>query len=145
MERNNSLTRKLLAGACGAAVAAFVLGICTGRALKATQGRVYFSGMAFSGAILICVLLWTGRATRRFATSEEARKRARQFLASCVFFSMLTSTFGIFVSGLIWYSRDFIRIFGAAWFGLLTCVAIFPVHRDAKRLAGAGPSIPQHR
>ena len=89
------------------------------------------------GAFLICVLFSTRREVRRFATSEKAEKHADQFLWSCIFFSMLSFSFGIAVTTLILYSADFTRTVGAVWFGALTCVGIYPVLRDAKRLADA--------
>lgn len=83
------------------------------------------------------VLIWTRRTVRRtatakHATSEIAKKSARQFVWSCMFFVIISGTFGIAVSGIIWYSSDFVRTFGAIWFGAATCVAIFIVRRDAK-------------
>jgi integral membrane sensor domain MASE1 len=136
---NHFIKGKVLADACWAALVAFLFGLCLGGTLI-RQDRLYFTGMALSGVFLILALLWTGRTARRLATSENAKKCARQFLFSCIYFSMLSWTFGIAVSGVIWYSADFIRTFGAVWFGLLTCVAIFPVRRDAKRLNDARPS-----
>jgi hypothetical protein len=45
------------------------------------------------------------------------------------------------VTAVIWYSADFTRTFGAVFFGAITCIGIYPVLRDAKRLADAvGPS-----
>jgi hypothetical protein len=136
---NHFITGKVLADACWAALVAFLFGLCFGGTLI-TQDRLYSTGMILSGVFLLFALFWTGRTARRLTTSETAKKCARQFLASCIYFSMLSSTFGIAVSGVIWYSADFIRTFGAVWFGLLTCVAIFPVRRDAKRLNDARPS-----
>ena len=137
---------KLLADACWPAVAAFVFGLCCGRLLLlaqdglSTSASMVSASTAFFGAVLIFVLFWIRRAVRRRAATETAKEIASQFLWSCIFFSMISSTFGVFVSGLIWYSHDFIRTAGAVWFGLLTCVAIYPVRRDAKRLADSGPS-----
>ena len=97
--------------------------------------------MVLFGASLIADLLWTRREVRRLAASEIAKKAATQFLWSCIFFSMLSLSFGFAVSGLIWYSTDFLRILSAIWFGALTCVGIYPVVRDTKRLADtAAPS-----
>jgi hypothetical protein len=94
-----------------------------------------------SGAYLVSVLLWTRRVGRRLATSETAKKHAGQFLWSCIFFSMLSFGFGMAVTGIILYSADFMRIFTAVWFGALTCVGLYPILRDAKRLVDAvGPS-----
>jgi hypothetical protein len=52
---------------------------------------------------------------------------------------MISATFGSGVSSL-WYFSDFIRTFGVVWYGGLTSVAVFCVHRDAKRLTDAGPN-----
>ena len=145
MDKMNSTTGKLLAHACWAALVASVFGLYLGRTLIKHFDSWYFTGMVLSGAFLAFVLFWTRRAVRRLATanhtrSETVRKSARQFLFSCVFFSMISSTFGVAVSSIIWHSSDFIRTFGAVYFGVLTRVAIFPLRRDAKRLASVGPS-----
>ena len=140
MESSPSTT-KLLAVACGGALAAFACGLFFGCAARPPHSGVCFSATLLSGAILIFVLLRIRRTVKRLATNDTARKSAGQFLASCVFFSLLSSPFGMFVSGLIWYSRDFIRMFGSVWFGLLTCFAIYPVRRDAKRLTAAISSV----
>lgn len=98
--------------------------------------------MVLSGALLIFALFRTRRAVRPLATakhstSETPKKSARQFLASCIFFTMISSTFGVAVSGVVWYSTGFIRTFGVVWWAGLTCVAIFIVRRDAKRVTVA--------
>jgi hypothetical protein len=138
MSTNSTTFRKLFADAYCAAVGSFVFGLF----LVRTIGHFdiwYVIGMVLCGAFLICVLFSTRRDVRRFATSE--KKHADQFLWSCIFFSMLSFGFGIAVTALILYSADFTRTFGAVWFGALTCVGIYPVLRDAKRLADAiGPS-----
>jgi uncharacterized membrane-anchored protein len=100
----------------------------------------FVTGMVLSGAFLIFVLFWTRRVVRRLAANEIARKDATQFLWSCIFFSMLSFSFGVAVTGVV-YSADFTRTFLAVWFGALTCLGIYPVLRDTKRLADAvGPS-----
>jgi hypothetical protein len=142
MGRINSITRKLLVDALSAALMAFVFGLCLGRTLIKQFDSLYFTGMVLSGALLIFVLFWTRRAVRPLATAkhstiETARKSARQFLASCFFFTVITATFGVAVSGVVWYSSDFIRTFGVVWFAGLTCVAISCVRRDAKRFTDA--------
>jgi hypothetical protein len=93
--------------------------------------------MVLFGASLIADLLWTRRVVRRLAIGEIANKHARQFLWSCIFFSMLSFMFGMAVSGYVWIGRDFLRIFGVVFGGALMAVAIYPVHRDAKLLADA--------
>ena len=96
---------------------------------------------ALLGVCLMFVLFWTYRAIRRLPAGETAKISARQYLWSCIFFSMLSLSFGFAVSGMIRYSTDFLRIFSAIWFGALTCVGIYPVVRDTKRLADtAAPS-----
>lgn len=141
----NSSPGKLLVDALGAALAAFVFGLCLGCILIKHFAGLYFTGMVLSGAFLIFVLFWTRRAVRPLAalkhtTSETAKNSAHQFLWSCIFFTMISATFGGAVSGLIWYSSDFIRTFSVIWWGGLTCVGIYCVRRDAKSLTGAGPN-----
>jgi hypothetical protein len=119
--------------AFAAAVAAFGFGLCLGHTLIKHFDGLYSTGLALSSALLMFVLFSTWRAVRS-TTSGTARKGAGQFLASCIFFSMITSTFGISVSGLLWYSADFLRTFGVVFWAFITCVAIFPVRRDAKRV-----------
>jgi hypothetical protein len=115
-----------------------------GLLLVGTNGHFdnrYFTGMVLCAAFLIFVLFWTRRVVRRLAASEMAREHATQFLWSCIFFSMLSFSFGMTVMGVILYSADFTRTTIAVWFGALTCLGIYPVLRDTKRLADAvGPS-----
>jgi len=136
---------KLLVHAFWAALAAFVLGLCLGCTLIRHFGGLYFTGLVLAGAALICVLLWTRHAVRRIAPAkpaptEAAKNSARQFLWSCIFFALISSGFGLAVSSFIWYGSDFIRTFGVIFWGAITCVAIFPVRRDAKRLSDSVPS-----
>jgi hypothetical protein len=79
----------------------------------------------------------TRRVVRWLACGEIANKHASQFLWSCIFFSMLSFMFGMAVSGYVWISTDFMRGFGVVFSSAMTAVAIYPVHRDAKRLADA--------
>jgi hypothetical protein len=132
-------TGKLMMDAFGAALAGFGVGLCLGHTVIKHFDGLYVTGLSLSSAVLMFVLFSTWRAVRS-TTSETARKSARVFLASCIFFSMITSTFGIAVSGRVWYSADFVRTFGVLFYGFLSCVAIYPVHRDAKRFADAGAS-----
>jgi uncharacterized membrane-anchored protein len=139
MSINSATFRKLFADAYCAAVGSFVFGLFLVRTIEHFDIR-YVIGMILCGVFLTCVLFWTRREVRRSATSDTAGKHADQFLWSCIFFSMLSFSFGIAVTTLILYSADFTRTFGAVWFGALTCVGIYPVLRDAKRLADAvGP------
>jgi cytochrome b561 len=133
----NSITGKLLLHACCAAIAAFVFGFFLIRTTIKHFDSLYFTIVVSSGVSLILVLFWARSAIRRFSTNETAKKSAGQFLWSCIFFSMLSFSFGFAVSGLIWYSTDFLRTFTAIWFGALTCVGIYPIVRDTKRLADA--------
>jgi len=124
---------------------AFVFGLCLTHTLIKHFDGLYSTLMIFSGASLIFVLLWTCRVVRRItpaqhATSEVARKSARQFLWSCVYFALISSSFGVAVSSVIWHGSDFIRTFGVVFWAIITCVAIYPVRRDAKHLAAVGPS-----
>jgi high-affinity Fe2+/Pb2+ permease len=139
MSIDSTAVRKLFAYAYCVAVGSFVFGLFLVRTIEHFDIR-YVTGMVLCGAFLICVLFWTHREVRRSAISETAGKHADQFLWSCIFFSMLSLSFGIAVTALILYSADFTRTFGAVWFGALTCVGIYPVLRDTKRLADAvGP------
>jgi uncharacterized membrane-anchored protein len=140
MSTNSTTFRKLFADAYCAAVGSFVFGLFLVRTIEHFDIR-YVAGMVLCAAFLIFVLFSTRHEVRRFAISQRAEKHADQFLWSCIFFSMLSFSFGIAVTALILYSADFTRTFGAVWFGALTCVGIYPVLRDAKRLAdAAGPS-----
>jgi uncharacterized membrane-anchored protein len=136
----NSTTAKLFADACCAAMGAFVVGLCLIRTIKHFDS-LYVTGLVLSGAFLMFVLYWTRRAARRLAASETARKSASTFLWSCIIFSMISLSLGIQVSGYVWYGSDFIQRFGVVFWSGITGIAIYPVLRDAKRLAdAAGPS-----
>jgi hypothetical protein len=74
---------------------------------------------------------------RRLATGEIANKHSGQFLWSCIFFRVLSFMLGMAVSGYVWFSTDFLRTFGLVFWIAMTAIAIYPVRRDAKRLAGA--------
>jgi hypothetical protein len=132
----NSIMEKLLAHAFCAAPSAFVSGVFLVRTIKYLN-ILDFTVVVLSGASLMFVLFWTRRAVRRLASGEIANKLASQFLWSCIFFSMLSFMFGMAVSGYVWFSTDFLRRFGVIFWGVMTAVAIYPVHRDAKRLADA--------
>lgn len=127
---------KLFAHACCGAVGAFVFGLCLASTI------VRFDGLSLAVTILfglpvISDWFWTRRQVRQFAASETAGNHATQFLWSYVFFCMLASGFGIAVMAIVLLSADVTRTFGAIVFGVLTCVGIYPVVRDAKRLADA--------
>jgi hypothetical protein len=132
----NSTEGKLLAYALCAAPSAFVSGVFVVRTIKYLN-ILDFTVVVLSGASLMFVLFWTRRAIRRLATSETAKKHATQFLWSCIFFSMLSLGLGMAVSGFVWFSTDFMRRFNVVFWSALTGVAIYPVLRDAKRLADA--------
>ena len=132
----NSIEGKLLAYALCTAPSAFVFGVFLIRTTKYLT-ILDFTVVALSGASLMFVLFWTRRAVRRLATSETAKKHATQFLWSCIFFSMLSLGLGMAVSGFVWFSTDFMRRFNVVFWSALTGVAIYPVLRDAKRLADA--------
>jgi len=127
---------KLFAHACCGAVGAFVFGLCLASTI------VHFEGLTLSVTVLFGIPIisdwfWTRREVRRFVASRTAKERATQFLWSYVFFCMLSSGFGIAVMSIIAQSADVTRTFGATVFGVLTCVGIYPVLRDAKRFADA--------
>ena len=137
----SSITAKLMVHAGCAAISAFVFGFFLVRTTIRGFDGLYFTVALLSGVAVMFVLFWTYSAIRRLPAGETAKISARQYLWSCIFFSMLSLSFGFAVSGLIWYSTDFLRIFSAIWFGALTCVGIYPVVRDTKRLADtAAPS-----
>ena len=136
----NSTTAKLFAHACCAAMGAFVVGLCLTRTIQHFDS-LYVTGLVLSGAFLMFVLYWTRRAVRRLAASETARKSASTFLWSCIIFSMISLSLGMQVSGYVWYGSDFIRKFSVVFWSGIAGIAIYPVLRDAKRLAdAAGPS-----
>jgi|SRR5579871_1314445 len=135
----NAVLGKLLAYVFCAAPSAFVLGAFLVRTLKHSN-VLDFSVVFLSAASLLFVLLWTRAAVRSLAASEAAKKHADQFLWSCVFFSMFSFMLGMAVSGYVWFSTDFIRSFGLIFWSAMTAVAIYPVRRDAKRLADATSS-----
>src|SRR5579863_1463496 len=114
--------------------------VCAIRTIKYFDS-LYVTGLVLSGAFLMFVLYWTRRAARRLAASETARKSASTFLWSCIILSMISLSLGIQVSGYVWYGSDFIRRFGVFFWSGITGIAIYPVLREAKRLAdAAGPS-----
>ncbi|HEV3330843.1 MAG TPA: hypothetical protein VG096_07670, partial [Bryobacteraceae bacterium] len=132
----NSITEKLLAHAFCAAPSAFVFGVFLVRTIKYLN-ILDFTVVLLSAASLLFVLFWTRRAVRRLTTGQIANKQAGQFLWSCIFFSMLSFMFGMAVSGYVWIGTDFMRGFGVVFSSAMTAVAIYPIHRDAKRLADA--------
>jgi len=134
--RINSTTWKLFAHACGAAVGAFVFGMCLVRTIERFDSR-YVTGMVLSGAFLISALFWAWRARRRIAASEAAKKHATQFLWSCISFSMISLVFGMADLSQRKPDTEFMRRFGLVILGGITGAAIYPVLRDAKRLADA--------
>lgn len=136
----DSIKGKLLAHAFCPAPSAFVFGFFLVRTTKYLD-ILDFTAVVLFGAPLLFVQFWTRRAVRQLATSETAKKRATQFLWSCIFFSVLSLMVGVAVSGYVWLSTDFLRKFGVVFWSAMTAVAIYPVWRDAKRLADAtGPS-----
>src|ERR1700751_2302651 len=85
---------------CCSAVGAFVFTLLIVRATEHFDSR-YLTGTVLSGAFLIPVLFWTRRAGRRLAAGKTARKHATQFLWSCIFFIMLSLSFGIAVTRVV--------------------------------------------
>jgi hypothetical protein len=137
----NSTKGKLLAHAFCAAPLALVFGFCL---VRTTQhfDNFYLTVTVLFGVSLIAELLWTRREVRRLAASETAQKAATQFLWSCICFSMISFGLGMAVSGWNWFSTDFMQRFNLLFWSALTGVAIYPVHRDAKRLADAAAPSP---
>ena len=134
--KSNSLEGDLLTHVFSAAPGAVVFGFCLVRTFQ-PFGHLYLAATVLFGAILIADLLWTRREVRSCAPSEVAKKAATQFQWSCVFFWMLSFGLGMAMSGWNWFSTDFLRGFNLLFWGAMTCVGIFPVRRDAKRLARA--------
>jgi len=137
MDRSNPMTRKLMVHAFCGAVTACAFGLTLGHILVRHLDNLFRAGAVLFGGAVVFVLITTHYTVKRFAVSEAARKSARQFLWSCVFFAMLSAMFGLQVAGVSWFSTDFLHKFGFVFWGLMTCVAIFPVRRDARRLANA--------
>jgi hypothetical protein len=140
LNTNSTTKGKLLAHAFSAAPSALVFGFCLVRTVKHFD-RLYLIVLILFGASLIADLLWTRREVRRLAASEMAKKAATQFLWSCIFFSMISFSLGMALSGWNWFSTDFMQRFNLLFWSAMTGIAIYPVRRDAKRLADAvGPS-----
>jgi hypothetical protein len=133
-------TNKLLVHPFSAAPGAFVVGICLVRTIKHFDTG-YLTFTVLFAACLVADLFWTRREVRRLAASEIAKKSASTFLWSCIFFSMISLSLGMQVAGFVWYGHDFLRRFGLVFWSAITGIGIYPVCRDAKRLAdAAGPS-----
>jgi hypothetical protein len=138
----NSTAWKLFANACCSAGGAFVAGLCLIRTNKHFD-TLYVTCLVLSGVFVIFVLYWTRRAVGRLAARESAKKSASTFLWSCIFFSMISLSFGIQLAGYVWYGSGFSHRFGVVFWSAITGVAICLVLRDAKRLVdAAGPSSP---
>ena len=137
--KTSSVKGKLLVDAICAAFSASVFGFCFVPATRQFDGLALAAALVFGGC-LIADLLYTRYEVRRLAASETARKAATQFLWSCVFFSMLSFGLGMAASGWNWFSTDFMRKINLIFWGAMTVIAIFPVRRDAKRLADAAGS-----
>jgi hypothetical protein len=125
-----------MTGAFLGALAAFVFGLNLGSGLVRHLASLY-AGTVVAGACLLGAFVWNRRVVRRIAASEADRNHARQFQWSCLFFAMISGGFGIAVASLICYGSDFLRTFGVVFWGLIVCVGIYPVRRDAKRFAGS--------
>ncbi len=123
--KTNSMTRTLLAHSFRAALSAFVLGLYLIPALA---------------VVLVFFLIGTRRMSSRLGDSAAIVTTARQYLWSCIFFCMDALLFGETISGIFWNGTGLIFI--GAIMAALTCVALYPMQRDAKRLAGAATSGP---
>jgi uncharacterized membrane-anchored protein len=132
----NSIKGRLLTHAFCAALSAFVCGFCLLRSIKPFD-IPYLTVTVLFGVSLISDLLWTRREVRRLNVSETAKKHATQFLWSCICFSIVSLGSGMAVSSTVWFGTDFLRIFSAIFWCAITGIAIYPVLRDAKRLADA--------
>ena len=132
----NSIKARLQAHAFCAAPGALVLGFCLVRTIK-HFATLDLTIMILFGTSLMADLLWTRREVRRLAGTDMAKKAATQFLWSCIFFSMLCFGLGMAVSGWNWFSTDIMRRFNLLFWSAMAAIAIYPVCRDAKRLADA--------
>ncbi len=133
-------TSKALTDAFYTSLVAFVFGMSLGRSLEQSDSS-YIAATIVTGAFLIFAIFWTCRATRRvtstkYATSLTAKKTSRQFLIYCIAFATNAGTFGITVAGAIWKS-DIYYVYSAVFWAGLTCVSIFCILREAKRLTAA--------
>lgn len=135
--RSKPVAGKLMAHAICGALSALVFGLSLGRILIEHRDTVYFGIAGLCGAAVVLSFIRTRHVVEQLAATENVRKSARQFVWSCVFFAMISGTFGLEVSGIRWLSSDFLRKFGLIFWGVMTLVAIFPVSRDARRLASA--------
>ena len=129
------MTGKLMVHASCGALAAFVFGLAAGHIFIKHLDNVYLPAAVVSGAALVFVLFRTHSTGRLLSVSAASQNSARQFLWSCVFFAMISAMFGLQVAGVSWFGTDFLRKFGFVFWGLMTLIAIFPVRRDARRLA----------
>jgi hypothetical protein len=130
---------KLLLHGFSAAPGAFAVGICVVRTIKHFDTGYLIFAVLFS-ACLVADLFWMRREFRRLAASETAKKSAAAFLWSCIFFSMISLSLGMQVAGFVWFGHDFLRRFSLAFWSAITGIAIYPVCRDAKRLADSASS-----
>jgi hypothetical protein len=135
-----SIQGKLLAYVFCSAPGAIVVGLSLERTIKHFD-RLYLTVLVLFGVALISALFWTRREVRRLAASETAKKHATQYLWSYTFFNMLCLVLGMAVGGFNWFSTNFMQRFNVVFWVIMTGVAIYPVRRDARRLAdAAGPS-----
>jgi hypothetical protein len=132
----NAIKNNLLTHAYCAAPSALVFGVFLIRSVKELD-IPDVTVAVLSGVSSVFVLFRTNLLVRRLASGETLKKNVRQFLWSCIFFNMLSCMFGMAVSGYTWFSTDFLQKFGVIFWGAMTAIATYPVHRDAKRLAGA--------
>jgi hypothetical protein len=139
-DRNEPQPRETLRPCLSRRARSVCVWLCLVRTLKHFD-TLYVAGIVLAGAFLMFVLFWMRRAVRQLAPRGTANKPASQFLWSCVLFSAISFGFGLPVSGFLWFGSDFVQRFGVFFWGAMTAVAIYPVLRDAKRLAeAAAPS-----
>jgi hypothetical protein len=136
----NSIKGKLLTHAFGAGPPAFLIGFFLVHTMTYWD-LLDFTCLVLFGATLILWLIATRRAVGRLAPSETAKIHATQFQWSCIFFGMLSLMFGMAVSRYVWFGTDFIGGFGVVFSSAMMAVAIYPVCRDAKRLADAAGQV----
>jgi len=125
---------KLLLYAFAPAPGASVVGACFVHTIKHFD-NLYITLIVLFGAPLISDFFWTRRTVQRLAYAEGAKKHATQFLWSCLFFSMLWFGLGVALASVVWIGADLTRRFSLIFWAALSIIAIYPVFRDANRLA----------
>jgi hypothetical protein len=139
-ESVNDKIGKVMADAVFTALVAFLFGVFLAGTIKKIDGFP-LAATVFCGASAIFGIFWTRRAVQRlltakYTTSEMAKRGARQLVLFCVCFAVNSVTFGFAVMAAL-HSSDGFYAFSACWWGTLSCVWFYCVHREARRLTSA--------